>query len=123
LEAKYRDMANLESKFTQLIEGEVNSRKDSDNRLVRIIDERFNSLRAEVIRESKLRAENIELINNTLESDLPKLNEAIRVESNEREEVDNAMMKRYTEELARINELFRMKERIEKNLKRLSTIC
>ncbi len=24
LEAKYRDMANLESKFTQLIEGEIN---------------------------------------------------------------------------------------------------
>lgn len=38
------------------------------------------------------------------QADLPKLNEAIRVEGNEREEVDTAMMKRYTEELNKLNE-------------------
>jgi hypothetical protein len=104
LQAKYRDMANLETKFTQLIEGEINTRKESDSRLIRLVDERFNSLRTELVRESKLRAENIDLVNNTLEADLPKLNEAIRVEGNEREEVDTAMMKRYTEELNKLNE-------------------
>jgi len=104
LQAKYRDMANLETKFSQLIEGEINARKESDSRLIRLVDERFNGLRTELVRESKLRAENIDLVNNTLEADLPKLNEAIRVEGNEREEVDTAMMKRYTEELNKLNE-------------------
>lgn len=36
LEAKYRDMANLETKFTQLIETEVNVRNFKRKRVLRI---------------------------------------------------------------------------------------
>ena len=69
-----------------------------------MIDERFNIIKQEIIREAKARAENIDLINLALENDLPKLNEGIKNEISEREEMDRNIMKKSTEELLKFNE-------------------
>ena len=63
-----------------------------------MIDSRVNSLRNEIAKESKTRYENIEHLENCLEGDFPKLQEEIRNESNEREEIDNALVKKVNEE-------------------------
>ena len=43
------------------------SRRESENKLSRLIDDKFGVLRSELAKESRIRAENISLINNTLE--------------------------------------------------------
>lgn len=43
------------------------ARRDSENKIARIVEDKFGTLRSELARESRIRAENISLINTTLE--------------------------------------------------------
>lgn len=78
IEAKYRDISNLETKFTEMIETEIavqkvpipsnfQARRESEIKLQRYLEEKFNSLKNEVMKESKHRAESLDIINQTLE--------------------------------------------------------
>ena len=49
----------------------------------------------------KLRNEAIDNLNNCLEMDLPKLSDAIKGEANEREELDQNIMKKVTDLFSR----------------------
>ena len=80
-----------------------------------MIDEKFGSLRSELTKESRIRAEGISMINNTLESHLPKLNEAIRATAAEREETDLNILKKCTEELTNIREAVEDERRAREN--------
>ena len=43
------------------------SRRESEVKLSRVVDDKFTALRGELSKESRIRAENISLISNTLE--------------------------------------------------------
>lgn len=67
VEAKNRDMSALEMKYSQAIEAEMMTRKESESRLFRTIEEKFSFLENELIRESKSRSEAIQGMHSGLE--------------------------------------------------------
>jgi len=54
--------------------------------------------------ESRIRTEILESLNQTLESDLPKLFDLIKSEAEEREECDNITLKKSSEEIKRMDD-------------------
>ena len=58
------------------------------------IEDKIILIRNEIIKEGKIRNEAIENLNACLENDLPKLSDGIKNESNEREDVDQNIMKK-----------------------------
>lgn len=67
LELKMKEILALDQKFSQVVESEILSRKDGENRLLRLLDDKFNLIKSEIGREGKLRAESIEQLNQCLE--------------------------------------------------------
>lgn len=77
---KLKEVINIDQKFTQAMESEIlvrcpkitsfsknQARKEGENKILRIIDERVNLIKNEIVKESKTRAECIENINQCLE--------------------------------------------------------
>lgn len=48
-------------------------RRESESRMMALIEERFSSLRAEVCRESRIRYQSVEQLKGCLQNDFPKL--------------------------------------------------
>lgn len=67
LEHKLKELQALDQKFSQVIESEIMARKDGENRLLRLLDDKFNLIKSEIVRESKLRSESIDQLNQCLE--------------------------------------------------------
>ncbi len=82
IEIKYKQVANLESKFAAMIEDEIQvkkkeigmcgayweqARRESESKISRLIEDKFSVLRSDLSKESRIRAENINLINSGLE--------------------------------------------------------
>ena len=67
LEIKMKEILSLDQKFSQSIESEILTRKDGENRLLRLLDDKFNLIKSEIVREGKLRAESIDQLNQCLE--------------------------------------------------------
>ncbi len=62
-----KEIFALDQKFSQSIESEILTRKDGENRLLRLLDDKFNLIKSEIVREGKLRAESIDQLNQCLE--------------------------------------------------------
>jgi len=54
--------------------------------------------------ESKIRTEILESLNQTLESDLPKLFDLIKLEAEEMQECDNITLKKSSDEVKRMDD-------------------
>jgi len=67
LEVKMKEILALDQKFSQVIESEIISRKDGESRLLRLLEDKFNLIKSEILRESKLRVESIDQLNQCLE--------------------------------------------------------
>ena len=67
VETKTRDMSALEMKYSQALDSESMSRKESESRLIRAIEEKFAFLENELIRESKTRSDVIQGMHSGLE--------------------------------------------------------
>lgn len=50
-----QDLFTLETKFTQALSTESNSRKDGESKLTKNIEEKFQSIRNDLVREGKQR--------------------------------------------------------------------
>ncbi len=88
----------LEQKIHERFDQEVAARKDLERRMLALIDQKVSGMRGDIAKESKIRYENIEHLESCLEGDFPKLQEEMRNEANEREELDNSVLKRMNEE-------------------------
>lgn len=58
-----KEMTTLDNKFSVSLENEINSRRESENKLVRLIEDKVSFLRSEIVRETKIRNETIENLN------------------------------------------------------------
>jgi hypothetical protein len=64
-----------------------------------LIEERFNSLKAEVCRESRIRYESVEQLKVCLQNDFPKLQDMIKQEQEQRQTSDQAVREKVDETL------------------------
>ena len=86
LHTKFEEMMTIEQKYSYLIEQEIRARKESEQKLAKQVEERHNQLKMEVLRASKIRAEETEQLANCVQNDMGRISEALYVELKDREE-------------------------------------
>ena len=77
LEKKNHYIQLLEQKIDERFNQEAQIREEICNKLLTIIDDKFNVLKNEITKESANRFECIENLKSYLENDVPKLNEML----------------------------------------------
>ena len=80
LERKNHYIKLLEDKIDERFNQEAQIREEIGNKLLNIIDDKFNALKNEISKESANRFECIENLKSYLENDVPKLNEMLNNE-------------------------------------------
>ena len=68
-------------------------------KLFSVIDDRFNSLKNEISKESRNRYESIENLKSYLENDVPQLNEMIKAEQDRRVEGDEIISRKVNDDI------------------------
>lgn len=106
IEAHSNEIGIFQEKVIGKMESEAAARKDSEAKLLRVIEEKANSLRQELSKDSKIRSEIIEGLTQTLENDIPKLYDSIKSAATDRGEADAEVLKKFGEDYAKVNENF-----------------
>lgn len=92
-------MKKMEEKIFEKFDVELNSKREIELRLSQYLEEKFNSVKADLQRESKTRYEAIENLEFYFEKELPKIQEGFKVEQIEREDGDTNNILRLNEEI------------------------
>eukprot|EP01015_Nassula_variabilis_P021329 TRINITY_DN3784_c0_g1_i2.p2 TRINITY_DN3784_c0_g1~~TRINITY_DN3784_c0_g1_i2.p2 ORF type:complete len:248 (-),score=36.43 TRINITY_DN3784_c0_g1_i2:88-831(-) len=103
VESRDRELGELENRLFGMIETVGQSRKESESKILRLIDEKFNQIRNDLFKESKIRVETLDQISQSLESDIPRISETLQSEQVQREDSDASIMKRINDELAKVS--------------------
>lgn len=103
LENKVKEVMQIEQKYGYLIEQEIRARKESEHKYGKLIEEKSNNLKMEVLRGSKIRAEETESLANAVQNDVGRISEALYTELKDREDADNKQVKRLNEDLNEIS--------------------
>ncbi len=130
LENKNHYIKLLEQKIFERFNQETRIREEIGKKLLTIIDDKFNALKVEISKESRNRYESIENLKGFLENDIPKLQEFIKSEGERREEGDDAILAKVTDDTNRQISInveskiqFKARRKIVKRLKRLFLKC
>ena len=102
LDKKNNYIKILEQKIDERFNQEAQIREEVGSKLLNIIEDRFSSLKNEISKESANRFECIENLKSYLENDVPKLNEMLNNEKTKREEGDDGIDKKVTEEIMQV---------------------
>ena len=105
LDRKNHFIALLEQKIDERFKQEAQIREEIGNKLISVIEDKFNSLKIEISKESGNRFECIENLKSYLENDVPKLNEMLNNEKIKREEGDDSLDKKTTEEIMKVQDV------------------
>lgn len=111
-EIKIAEIRDLDAKLNDILDTETNVplcftkvRKDSENRLLRLIDEKSMMVRNELNKETRARSAAIDQLAKGLEVDIPKLHETLKEEARERQAIDQGIKNKANEEITRISGL------------------
>ena len=112
------EIRELDNKLTDILDTETNVlskgmqvRKDSEQRLLRIVEDKSAVVKGELIKESRSRATAIEQLSRSLDVDIPKLHDLLREESRERQTIDQGIRSKTNEQIARISNLIAAEKR------------
>lgn len=89
---KEEEVRTLNEKLVGLVERQKQERLETENRLLRLLEERESAVIQEVRMETKQREDTMSQIAGFLENDVPKVNEMVSKEISEREAVDNRLL-------------------------------
>ena len=123
LDKKNNYIKILEQKIDERFNQEAQIREEVGSKLLNIIEDRFSSLKNEISKESANRFECIENLKSYLENDVPKLNEMLNNEKTKREEGDDGIDKKVTEEIMQVQGTITEDKKIEKLLKKPFQKC
>lgn len=91
----------LESKIFDRFNREAQIREEMSKKLFTVIDDKFNTLKNEISKESRNRYESIENLKSYLENDVPQLNEMIKSEQDRRVEGDEIISRKVNEDITK----------------------
>ena len=60
MDSKLKEMMQIEQKYSYLIENEIKARKESEFEIGKYVDDRWNALKMELLKVSKIRADETE---------------------------------------------------------------
>jgi hypothetical protein len=110
-EDKDSELRELDLNIQSIIETESQHRVEDEMKIIRTFEEKFSSMRDEIIRESKSRVENEVNLKKYLELDIPKLFEGLKEEALAREAMESRILRRAMEEIARLGEAIAAEKR------------
>ncbi len=92
-------MKKMEEKIFEKFDAELNAKREIEMKLSQYLEEKFNSVKADLQRESKTRYDAIENLEFYFEKELPKIQEGFKAEQIEREDGDTSNVIRLNEEV------------------------
>eukprot|EP00340_Litonotus_pictus_P008896 CAMPEP_0170514788 /NCGR_PEP_ID=MMETSP0209-20121228/1340_1 /TAXON_ID=665100 ORGANISM="Litonotus pictus, Strain P1" /NCGR_SAMPLE_ID=MMETSP0209 /ASSEMBLY_ACC=CAM_ASM_000301 /LENGTH=237 /DNA_ID=CAMNT_0010799013 /DNA_START=83 /DNA_END=796 /DNA_ORIENTATION=- len=98
-------LKKMEEKIFDKFNTELQNKKDLESNVSTKLEEKFNTVKVELQKESKTRYDHIENLEYYFERELPKIQEGFKQEQAEREENDNNNVTKLTEEFQKINSL------------------
>jgi hypothetical protein len=101
LDIKNHYIQILESKIFDRFNREAQIREEMSKKLFTVIDDKFNTLKNEISKESRNRYESIENLKSYLENDVPQLNEMIKSEQDRRVEGDEIISRKVNEDITK----------------------
>lgn len=104
-------LKKMEEKIFEKFDAELQSKKELESSVSHNLESKFNNVKVELQKESKMRYDNIENLEYYFERELPKIQEGLKQEQNEREENDNTNISKLNEEFTKISNLINSEKR------------
>ena len=92
-------LKKMEEKIFEKFDYELNCKKEIEIKISGHLEDKFNIIKSDLQKESKTRYDSIENLEYYFEKELPKIQEAFKVEQNEREESDTNILVKLNDEI------------------------
>lgn len=92
-------LKKMEEKIFEKFDFELSSKREIEVKISNHLEEKFNIIKTDLQKESKTRYDSIENLEYYFEKELPKIQEAFKVEQNEREESDTNILVKLNDEI------------------------
>jgi len=89
----------MEEKIFEKFDYELASKREIEAKISNHLEDKFNIIKTDLQKESKTRYDSIENLEYYFEKELPKIQEAFKVEQTEREESDTNILVKLNEEI------------------------
>jgi len=101
-EMKTKELITLDGQIEDALSNDLAAKKESEQRLSKLLEDRMVNIRSEILRESRSRTDTLEEIKRKIETKLPKLQENLRNETVNRELLESNLMRGLNKELESI---------------------
>ena len=92
-------LKKMEEKVFEKFDYELTCKKEIEIKISDHLEDKFNIIKSDLQKESKTRYDSIENLEYYFEKELPKIQEAFKVEQNEREESDTNILVKLNDEI------------------------
>lgn len=92
-------LKKMEEKIFEKFDFELACKREIEVKISNHLEEKFNIIKTDLQKESKTRYDSIENLEYYFEKELPKIQEAFKVEQNEREESDTNILVKLNDEI------------------------
>lgn len=92
-------LKKMEEKIFEKFDFELSCKREIEVKISNHLEEKFNIIKTDLQKESKTRYDSIENLEYYFEKELPKIQEAFKVEQNEREESDTNILVKLNDEI------------------------
>jgi hypothetical protein len=102
LDVKFKELSSLEERIGDAIEAEGSNRKETEAKLMKLIEDRTNQLRAELKKSVHKRKDLLETVQQRLDSQLPNLDAALQREVTQRVNLEEESKRQINEEIGHL---------------------
>ena len=96
-------MQKMEDKIFEKFDSELSAKKEIEVKVAQYLEDKFNIIGAELQSQSKIRYDAVENLENYFEKELPKIQSGFKIEQNEREDGDNNILIKLSDEAAKVD--------------------
>lgn len=97
--------------FSHILDEHTASRRATELKLSKAIEEKCDLIRDEILREREIRNENLDRLREYQEVEIPNIRETLAMTISEREEMDQALIKQTSDEFIKIRESLEEEQR------------
>ena len=96
-------MQKMEDKIFEKFDSELSAKKEIEVKVAQYLEDKFNTIGAELQSQSKIRYDAVENLENYFEKELPKIQSGFKIEQNEREDGDSNILIKLSDEAAKVD--------------------
>ena len=112
-------MTKMEEKIFEKFYSELSAKKDIEAKIAQYLEEKFNMIGVDLQNQSKIKYDAVENLGKYFEKELPKIQSGFKIKQNEREDGDNNILIKLSDEAAKVDGIIQIeKKKVEKKLKK-----